>query len=478
MTLNQRIALALLIVCAFSVPAQAQVSWALADRPDDKIEAVVSRLEPYLEPLPGIADAEGAVLYHQIIVKPEEGKNRQCENLILMVNQPSAMPVELMQPRQDGTDQVVSMSAFVRRGTEYRRLDPAAIVHVAGTADIGRGHFEINWGELRRGDLVGWSLVTESKNPPRFVPIRLGERIPIVLAALQVESNGKLAYEVRSNGVPSKDLTQKKDDVTDGRAMSIKASVNQRAAVDALPETFPWPADYPWMALALKEVRIEAENQFLLPGWAATGGWNQSVMAIGGAASAMAEKLTGVDIALSAVTTGKTTNLEKTEALFTWVRDKFTLLEGQDYDRGGVRDLNEVVKAKEGTMAEKVLLMGALMSKLDIPVTAAVVRTPELGAVDRSWRSLEQFDEFALRTVDDGVVRYWAPQCKSCKPGQVPESWAGAEVLTYEFASVEAAETYQEGLRKKAMVEGRFDLARIQADVEAQPWAMFETIPE
>ena len=196
-------------------------------------------------------------------------------------------------------------------------------------------------------------------------------------------------------------MKQKKEEVTDGRAMSIKASVNQRPAVEFVPDETPWPDDYPYMALALKEVRIDSENQFLLPGWAATGGWNQSIMAIGAAASGMAEDLEGVDIALSAITTGKPTDAEKTAALFVWVRDKFTLLEGPEYDSGGVRDLNDVIKSKEATPTEKALLMGALLAKLDVPATAAVIRTPALGPVDRNWKSLAQFDEVAVRTVEE-----------------------------------------------------------------------------
>jgi hypothetical protein len=201
-------------------------------------------------------------------------------------------------------------------------------------------------------------------------------------------------------------------------------------------------------------------------------------MALGSVAQQRSEDLTGLDIVLSTITTGKTTDREKTAAVCTWVRDKFTLLEGPEYSSGGVRDLNEVIKSKEATPTEKALLMGAVLRKLDIPVTAALVRTTELGPVDRNWKHVSQFDEMALRTVDEGSPVYWAPQCSDCEPGTVPSSWAGAEVLTYDFTSVETAEKYSEDLRKKAMVEGRVDLAKIQADMEAQPWAYFETIGE
>ena len=383
-----------------------------------------------------------------------------------------------MQPRQFGTDEVVSMSAFVRRGAEYRRLGEAEIKAIPGREEIGRSRFEIAWGELAEGDVVGWSLVTQRDSPYSLVPIRLAQRIPIVMAALQVQSNGDFAYEFMSSGIPRKDTTQKKEEVTDGRAMLIKASANQRPAVESIPDELPWGADYPWMALYLKEVRIDSSNQFLLPGWAATGGWNQSVMALGSVAQQRAEDLQGMDIVLSTITTGKTTDREKAEAACAWVRDKFTLLEGEDYASGGVRDLNDVIKSKEATKTEKVLLMGAILRKLDIPVTAALVRTTDLGPVDRNWKHVSQFNELALRTVDEGVATWWAPQCGECAPGTTPAAWAGAEVLTYEFASVEAAETYSEELRKKAMVEGRVDLAKIQADMEAQPWSFFETIGE
>ena len=128
------------------------------------------------------------------------------------------------------------MSAFVRSGGEYRRLGEDEIIHVAGREDIGRGRFEIVWGELGQGDVVGWSMVTSREQPHDYVPIRLAQRVPIVLAALQVQSNGEYAYELRTNAVSLKDVKQKKDDVVDGRAMSIKVSANQRPSLNEIPD--------------------------------------------------------------------------------------------------------------------------------------------------------------------------------------------------------------------------------------------------
>lgn len=301
----------------------------------------MSRLEPYLESLPGLAEGPGAVLYHQIIITPDLGVSARCENIILTVQDPGGMPEEMMQPRQSGTNEVVSMSAFVRRGSEYRRLSETEIVHVPGRDGVGRSHVEIHWGELETGDVIGWSLVTRQERPHRFVPMRLAERIPIVLAALQVQSNGSLAYELRINGISSEDVKQRKGEMIHGRVVSIDASANQRAAVESRPDETPWPADYPFIALSLREVRIDADNQFLRPGgWAATGGWNQSIMAIGGAVKRMAADLEGVDGALYDITAGAMSTEEMVAAVFTWVRDDFTLLEGPEFDSRGIQDMD------------------------------------------------------------------------------------------------------------------------------------------
>jgi hypothetical protein len=460
-----------------SALAQDQVSWAIAERPDEKIEALVSRLEPYLEPLPGREDAPGAVLYHQILVAPEEGESRRCENVILTVADPAAMPTELMQPWQTGTDEVVSMAAFVRREGVYRRLDETAISHVPGRERIGRGHFEIDWGELAGGDVVGWSMVTSREQPHDFVPMRLAQRIPIVLAVLQVQSNGKFAYELRRNAISLKDLKRKNEDVIDGRPMIVKASVNQRSAVAQVPDEFPWGPEYPYMALYLAEVKVDADNQFLLPGWARASGWNQSVLGLGGIMRGGAEDLGSLEITLSTITTGKNTPAARTEAVFGWVRDKVTLLEGRDILRRGARELEEIARSKEATELEKALLMGVMLEKIGVEASFAGVRRPEFGDFDREWASLDQISDLVVRTVEDGTIRYWVPQCGECEPGEVPASWKGAEVVTFEPATLDVAQEYQEKMRNRAMVDGRLDIAAAQEELEEQPWAVFERIP-
>ena len=72
------------------------------------------------------------------------------------------------------------------------------------------------WGDLAEGDVIGWSMVTRRDLPESFVPIRLAERIPIVLAALHVRSNGEYAYKLRSNAISPGAIKQKRDDVVDG----------------------------------------------------------------------------------------------------------------------------------------------------------------------------------------------------------------------------------------------------------------------
>jgi hypothetical protein len=329
-----------------------------------------------------------------------------------------------------------------------------------------------------------------------------------------------------------------------GRVVSIEASVNQRAAAEFRPDQTPWPASYPYIALSLSAVRIDADNQFLRPGgWATTGGWNRSIMSIGGAVERMAADFAGVDRELYDMTAGAMSTEEMVAAVFTWVRDEFTLLEGPEFDSrgvqemdlndaaltaitkgmvaeeqkrramqpwlrydfpllsgsefrfgGGVRDLNEVIRSSEATATEKVLLMGALLAKLEIAFTVAAVRTPGLGPVDRSWESLAQFDELMLRTDEFIAVHYWAPQCGECEPGEFPESWEVADVLTYEFDSVGAAREHQIDARRTAWfaltkvwqdyelrpgdsgVGLPFDLVKAQADFESQPWAFFEKL--
>ena len=89
-------------------------------------------------------------------------------------------------------------------------------------------------------------------------------------------------------------------------------------------------------------------------------------------------------VGLSAITTGEATDAEKGRAARDWLLKDFALLEGPEFHfGGGVRDLKDVINSKEATAAEKALLMGTLLAKLEIPFAAAAVRTPVLGPVDR-----------------------------------------------------------------------------------------------
>lgn len=437
-----------LVVLATHLPtavfARDQVSWAIANRTDDKIEALVSRLEPYLEPLPGRAEAAGAVLYHQILIAVDATESRRCENLILTVQDPAGMPDELLQPWQPDTDEVVSMSAFVRRGGVYRRLGDDEIVHVQGLATLGRSHFRMSWGDLAEGDVVGWSMVTRQDAAHDFVPIRLAERIPIVLAALQVQSNGDYAYELRSNAISPEAIKQKREEVVDGRAMSLKASVNQRPAVDAVPDEWPWANDYPHMALYLDEVKLYPLHPRSPPSWETILGWNRAVFDLATIMLVLRENFDSLDITLPAIMTGENTPAEKTEAAFIWVRDHTTLLESLYIGLGGGRKFEEIVKSRKARGFWKTLLLGAILERYEIEAAIACVRAPELGGIDHGWPSLNQFSDLAMRTVEDGVIRYWAPQCGDCEPGTVPASWHGAEVLTYDSAAIEKAESYYE----------------------------------
>jgi hypothetical protein len=216
----------------------------------------------------------------------------------------------------------------------------------------------------------------------------------------------------------------------------------------------------------------------MLPGWAKTGGWNQTLLTLGAMVAKMAEDTGGLDITLSTITTGKTTDAAKAEAVCNWVRDKITLLEGPDYQNFGRREMDEVIKSKQGTGFEKALLMAVMLAKLEVPVTLAGVRSPELGKLDRLWPTPAQFSTLVLRTVEDGTRRYWAPQCVDCAPGEVPASWQGADVVTYDYETIEVAKKFQEDLQQAAMRDGRLDIAGLQTELELQPWTVFEKIGE
>lgn len=479
MSRTRRSLLVLLVCAAVALPrgAAAQADWAVAERTDEQIAGLTSKLLPFVDKVEGGSDADGVILYSQRMVRVDGDLHKAVTNRVYLVRDLEGFPARMLSPRVGSRDQVTEASAFVLRGDEI--VARPEVTFEDGREEIGIDRLVIDWSVVEKGDVIGWSMVQEREAPFSVIMVRMADVFPSVYLAASVEGGDEFAYEPRWRGMSASDMQIKEPDAKDGRTMTVKINARVRAADPDTPDEAPYPDDYAHAMLVLDEVYVEPENQgFLQPGWLDLGGWNQFAVQRGAGIAALAEETDGLDITLSAITTGKTTAHDKAAAITAWVKDRITRVEGDLISDGAVREsLADVVQVKEGTEAEKLILAAVMMSKAEVPVTMASFRDPTYGEIDESWESGLQFTDTLLRVVDGDDVRYYAPHRADAEVGVVPSTWVGAKALVYDPGAIEEAEAFQEKLQQRAIASGAIDLGRLQREVAAQDWTRWETLP-
>ena len=260
--------------------------------------------------------------------------------------------------------------------------------------------------------------------------------------------------------------------------MTVKINARARAAYEDPPRRRPFPEDYPHVALLLEELYVDPEESgFVQAGWLDMTGWNNFAAQTAAGVAALAEDTDGLDITLSAITTGKKTEHEKAAAITAWVRDDIELLEGPMISDSSVRDeLRDVVRERQGTETEKIMLAAVMMQQADVPVTIARFRDPAIGPLDEGWEHFAQVTDSVLRVDADGEVRYYAPQCADCEPGTIPAAWTGVQALVYDYGLAKKAEAFQKKIQGEAAADGAINLAALRERVAGEDWARFETL--
>lgn len=451
-------------------PVSAQLSWAVAQREPAEIQSLVGKLEPFVEKLPGQESAPAVILFSQVQTRVEGESAEMCRNLLIQLQSDEPVADHLASPWVGPKVEVTSLEAFVLRDGEVRKLAETARRFEPGPAESARGRCILDWGELREGDVIGWSWVGKlEQNLPAFT-FPVADVYPCVIASLTIDGGGEFFYEVSPVGFPRSELSLKQREVVQGKPSLWKASVNAQPAIEIAPVGPPYPDAVPHIALDLSEIWIEPESGPVQPQWIPFGGWNTTMVSFSQALEAAVEEAGNLSIQLTAITTGKTTQEAKVAAVFEHVRDKIGLLEGPRYSPLARRDPENLVSAKEATPAEKAMMMAVMLRKLDIPASLALLQTPAHGTFDEERETWLQFDQVVVRVggMDDGT--FHAPQCADCPAGTLPEEWKGGTALITAPDVLELAKEFGEEQNRVAMTKGSFDVGAMTAERQKQPW--------
>jgi hypothetical protein len=469
---------AVTLLLAFASLAQAQSNWAIARRDDANLRKLIETLTPYTKTVPGADGAAAIILYKQHFFQMEENGYRVCANLVYQVEDPSKLDSELSKPYFGPGDEYPERSAFILRKDAIQRFDEKKIDLIKGDGEMSRDQVEIRWGNLEKGDIVGWSVVEVHKGPLFGWISAATDRYPVIYASLRILNDGSSDFVVGSHGIEAANFTLKTNGLANDRTKEWRANVKDLAPIPSLAATGPYPIDTPVFTIALKARHIDRPNFYT--GWVPMNGWVTMAGLLVAAKDKMLEETGGVDISASALTSGLTDEVAKEKAICEFVRDKIADVKEDRYERGTLRSVKKVLASKEGTPLEKVAVMIAMLDAVGIKSQIALARPEKWGSLkDETDNS---FTSFLARVVRCGSKegRYYVPQYDDCAAGTIPAEWGNAVMFYPKSGLSQELEAYKKKLGSDAFANaGRLNLLKISLEAEKhgekEGWYHFET---
>ncbi len=454
-----------LLVLAPAAFAQGS-SWAVAQRDDEGIRKLVDRTLPHTDGVPGAGDAAAIILYKETAFLGEEISHKICRNLIFLVKDAAKIDW-LTQPWSTELGEKSERDAFVIRGDDLIRIDRGKAKVITDNDDLTLDRVEFELGELKQGDVVGWSIVVEREGPIFYELVSVSDRFPVVYSSVKVMNDGKSAFLVTGDGIPTDEFKLKTSGLVNDRPERWSVNLRGLPAQADLPSTPPYALDTPVITVAMSERYVERTRG--PSGWVAIYGRVQTVQFLARAREGWLKETGGIDIHASAVTTGLDSAEEQERAVYEFVRDSIELVDGDGMDGSAERTVKEILKTKKASSMEKCILMLAMLDAVGVSAEMGVIR-PE------SWGPVSEVEELTFASFYEAVVRcggdlgrFYAPQCTDCEAGSLPSAWGDGEVFSPKPGVNEDIQAYFEKLGLSAFAEsGRVDIRQIQRDAEAQ----------
>ena len=464
-SLRRSLFLAILILIAHSSAAVAQSSWAVAQRPDESLKGLVGKLMPHADKVPGADDAGAVILYKQHFLKSMEKNYEVCTNLVFLVKDPSRVGGDLSAPYLDGDGHYPERNAFILRGDKILRYDEEKSEVVTAVDDIHRDQVLFDLAPLQKGDVVGWSVVQASEGmvPPWMSAA--GDRYPVVYSSVRILNDGSSNFALEGYGFPKGDFAATTDGLVNDRPKEWKGRGGDFAPVENLPGTPPYPATVPVFAIATTERHADNPNGYR--GWIPLEGWLSVSATLSAAREEILKNTGNLDIQASALTTGLSDDAAKEKAVCEYVRDKIKVLDGDAYDRSGMRTMKEVMSAKEATPFEKAALMLALLDAAGVQAELGVVRPESWGALDgQASKTFIAFDAWVVRCGGQ-QPRYYAPDVSGLEAGTLPSDWGKAAILSPMPGLLEEFKAYRKKVGSEAFAKaGKVDPRKLTKEAE------------
>ena len=405
-----------LALCLIPRPSVAEMPWALAMKTDGEVLEIVGGLNAEA---PGAKSAAAVAMLREVAWDVLPGSRLLYRNTVLEVNDAEEIADIASGFYLDARGNVEEAQAFRIRGGEITRH----VVHISpGDGEVRRARLRIDLGDLFPGDIVGVSSITRFDNILYYNKVPICSGFPVASFSFRLHVVKNHIYTMQADNFDGLNVEVVAHE--DARPTEWHATASGIAGVEGFHGAGPYPAGTPLVLIAESVEWVPAAND-----WVSTLAWSRAALFLSGIRELAISSMIGAWEMAPEVIAGATTNAEKEEAIFAFVRDELELMRGNKYDPLGHRSAAEVFETGRATPMEQAMIMVTLLAAAGLPGEIGLVRTEDWGPPDSKMQSFVQFQEVVIRCGKNST-RYYVPYVADAPVGTLPEEWGESWVLT------------------------------------------------
>jgi len=391
-----------------------------AKRDDAQIEKLVGQLEKKLAKKTGLDKEPAIVLYGCREFDSTEKSHLAIHNIVLKINEPGH---ELARTRTLGypSDAAIEFTGgWIWRDGEVIRLEESHW-RIDKTGGHSPQDVVFSFPELEKGDVVCYSVEAEKENPYMGSYLRMSCDLPVMLCNTRIKTGGHFSLEFKGQNLVSKKYAKKVYDEKDGYPIDMKFTVVDIPA-DKKGEGAPLFYEYqPYLMIYAK-----AQYNPMGEVWMENSSWNMVAVYASGFRTQVQEKSNVVLAKAQELTADLTTDAAKADALYEFVQNDIEMV--CFFDDFYSSNLENILARHKADRHGKSALMYAMCHAVDLPVDVLMSRDRQLGSIDRSACTIDQFTDFII-VLEGDPKRYYVPTTQPCPPGELPKGLRGLPAL-------------------------------------------------
>jgi hypothetical protein len=392
-----------------------------AKRDDAQIKKLVGQLEKKLEKKTGLDKEPAIVLRRCLDFESEQKSHLTINNFVLLINDPANESTRLRTLCFSKDSAIEYMGGWIWRDGKVIRLDESSW-RIDTTGGKSPQDVVFSFPDLEKGDIVCYSVESKEDFPFTGSYLRLSGDLPVMLYNARVKTGGHFSLDFLGHNLVKKKFAKKVYEEKDGFPVDVKFTVVDIPA-DKKGDGAPLFYEYqPYLMIYPK-----AQYNDMAETWMENASWNMVAAFASGYRAHIQERAVVVKARAQDLTAGLTTDAEKADALYNFIQNDIKMV--CFFDDYHSSKLVDILAHRQATRLGKSALMYAMSLSVDLPVDVLLSRDRQLGSIDRTVCTMDQFTDFVI-ILEGDPAQYYVPTTKPCPPGELPPGLKGLNALS------------------------------------------------